>query len=229
MPPQKNDAHNPDRSMSQLFRAHPWHGVPIGDEAPEVVSVYVEMVPTDTIKYELDKHSGLLKVDRPQRYSNVCPACYGFVPQTYCAERIGALCCERTSRTGIVGDDDPLDICVLMEKSISRPNILLRARPIGGLRMIDGNEADDKIVAVMTNDAAYSEYQDISDCPELLIERLMHYFLTYKTAPESTHPECEIAHIYGREEALKVIRASQEDYREHFPELEEALRASRQD
>ena len=80
----------------QRFRPHPWHGVDIGAHAPERLTVYVEIVPTDTVKYEIDKASGYLKVDRPQKFSNVCPTLYGFIPQTYCGERVGALCSERT-------------------------------------------------------------------------------------------------------------------------------------
>ena len=73
-----------------LFQAHPWHGVSIGPEAPRVVTAYIEIVPTDTVKYEIDKSSGHLKVDRPQQFSNVCPTLYGFIPQTYCGERVAA-------------------------------------------------------------------------------------------------------------------------------------------
>jgi hypothetical protein len=76
--------------MGLFFRAHPWHGVAIGDDAPEIVTLYVEIVPTDTVKYEIDKVSGYLKVDRPQKYSNVCPTLYGFVPRTYCTDRVTA-------------------------------------------------------------------------------------------------------------------------------------------
>src|SRR5438132_9474923 len=137
-----------------MFQAHPWHGVAPGDPAG-VVQAYIEIVPTDTVKYELDKQTGHLRVDRPQRFSNVCPALYGFVPQTHCGERNGELCSLRTGRKGIVGDGDPLDICVLTEKTIPRGDILLEARPIGGLRMIDRGEADDKIIAVLEGDAAY--------------------------------------------------------------------------
>src|SRR6185503_7809262 len=77
--------------MDVLFQSHPWHGVPIGDDSPEIVTAYIEIVPTDTVKYELDKSSGLLKIDRPQRFSNVCPTNYGFVPQTYCGEKVAEL------------------------------------------------------------------------------------------------------------------------------------------
>ena len=75
-----------------LFQAHPWHGVPIGPDAPHVVTAYIEIVPTDTVKYEIDKLTGLLKVDRPQKYSNFCPSLYGFVPQTLCTDSVAALC-----------------------------------------------------------------------------------------------------------------------------------------
>ena len=134
--------------LHHLFRAHPWHGVAIGDEAPERVTAYVEIVPTDTVKYELDKPTGLLKVDRPQKFSNVYPTLYGLLPQTYCGPKVAEYCMQQASRKGIVGDGDPLDICVVSERTVTRADILLDARVVGGLRMIDRGEADDKIIAV---------------------------------------------------------------------------------
>lgn len=202
--------------MGLLFKAHPWHGVPIGSDAPATVTSYIEIVPTDTVKYEIDKTTGYLKVDRPQKFSNVCPTLYGFIPQTFCADRVGDLCAERTGRFGIVGDGDPLDICVLTEKAIPRGDILLQAIPIGGLRMIDRNEADDKIIAVMQGDAIYGGWRNISECPPTLIDRLKHYFLTYKDAPNATERRCEITHVYDHQEAYAVIRRSQEDYQARF-------------
>ena len=210
-----------------LLKSHPWHGTPIGADAPEVVTAYIEIVPTDTVKYELDKETGHLRVDRPQRFSNVCPALYGFVPQTHCGERNGELCALRTGRKGVVGDGDPLDICVLTEKTNSRGDILLEARPIGGLRMIDRGEADDKIIAVLEGDAAYGAWRDIHQCPRSVIDRLRHYFLTYKAGPDALDQKVEITHVYDRDEAHEVIRRSQEDYRALFPDLEALLKAAR--
>jgi anti-sigma regulatory factor (Ser/Thr protein kinase) len=80
------------RHLPLLFKPHPWHGIPIGDDAPRTVTCFIEIVPTDTVKYELDKETGYLKVDRPQKFSNICPSLYGFIPQTYCGERVGAFC-----------------------------------------------------------------------------------------------------------------------------------------
>jgi inorganic pyrophosphatase len=207
------------------FTAHPWHGVPIGSDWPRSVTVYVEIVPTDAVKYELDKATGLLKVDRPQMYSNVCPSLYGLIPQTLCGDRVATLCMERTGRKGIVGDEDPMDICVLTEKPISHGNVLVRAIPIGGLRMLDGNEADDKIIAVLAGDAVYGDFGDVGECPPLLLDRLRHYFLTYKQAPDPATPACEITHVYGRDEAQEAIRRSHEDYRSRFPGFAEAMAA----
>ena len=208
-----------------LFKAHPWHGVSIGSDAPAVVTAYIEIVPTDTVKYEVDKTSGFLKVDRPQKFSNVCPSLYGFIPQTFCDARVGELCAERTGRLGIVGDGDPLDICVLTEKAIPRGDILLQAIPIGGLRLIDRNEADDKIIAVMQGDALYGGWREITECPPSLLERLQHYFLTYKDAPNSTERRCELTHVYDRQEAYEVILRSREDYKARFGDPESVLAA----
>jgi inorganic pyrophosphatase len=217
------DPNSPLYLMSHLFRAHPWHGVRIGDSAPDAVTTYIEIVPTDTIKYEIDKDSGYLRVDRPQKFSNVSPTLYGFVPQTYCHDSVATYCMERTGRTGIVGDGDPIDICVLTEKPISHADILLEAVPIGGLLMIDGDEADDKLVAVLRGDAVYGSWTDISQCPDSLVDRLRHYFLTYKQVPGEIPVAVEITHVYGRAEAHEVLRRSQQDYHHHFGSLEALL------
>jgi inorganic pyrophosphatase len=199
--------------------------VHIGSRWPEVVTAYVEIVPTDTVKYEMEKLTGLLKIDRPQKYSNVCPSPYGLVPQTCCDARVAELVMQKTGRSGVVGDGDPLDICVITEKAVSHGNILVEARPIGGLRMLDGNEADDKVIAVLAGDAIYGSVADVRELPPLLQDRLLHYFLTYKQAPDRQEPACEITHVYGREEAQDVIRRSHEDYLARFSGLAEMLRA----
>ncbi|HVG08134.1 MAG TPA: inorganic pyrophosphatase [Thermoanaerobaculia bacterium] len=210
--------------LGLLFKPHPWHGVAIGPEAPDVVTAFVEIVPTDTVKYEIDKPSGHLKVDRPQKYSNVCPTLYGFVPQTFCGERVAALSQERTGRPTVEGDGDPLDICVLSEKTFSHGDFLLHAVPIGGLRLIDRNQADDKIVAVLKGDVAFGHFRDVAELPEAQIDRLKHYFLTYKRAPgEVDEGVIAITHVYDRREALEVIERSREDYQRLYPDLRKRL------
>lgn len=201
--------------QSHLFKAHPWHGVHIGAESPHRVNTFIEVVPTDTVKYELDKSSGLLKVDRPQLYSNTCPFPYGLVPQTLCADRVAKRCMEATGRTGIVGDGDPIDICVVSERPIPHGNILLTARVIGGLRMLDNDEADDKLIAVMKEDPAFGAWQDVTDCPPTFVERLKHYFITYKQRPGKTSP-CEIAEVYGCDEAKRMILLAHADYKDAY-------------
>lgn len=210
------------RLMGLRYKSHPWHGVEIGKEAPNIVTCFVEMVTTDTVKYEVDKVSGYLRIDRPQKYSNVLPALYGFIPQTLCAKKIADLANSKTDRSDIVGDGDPLDICILTEKNISHGDILVQAMPIGGFRMIDGNQADDKIIAVLKNDAVYGKYKHYDELPPLIINRLKHYFLTYKDLPGETR-DCEITHIYGPEEAQEVIGASMDDYHDKFTNLDTLL------
>jgi inorganic pyrophosphatase len=210
-----------------LYRRHPWHGIAIGDDAPRKVAAFIEIVPTDTVKYELDKATGYLKIDRPQKFSNVYPSLYGFIPQTYCGDETGKFCSERTGRPAIRGDGDPLDICVLSERDISHGDILVQAIPIGGLRMIDGNEADDKIIAVLEGDAVYGSWLEIEESPSALVERLRHYFLTYKQVPGPEKARVEITHVYGREEAYEVIRRTQIDYQEKFKELLAVIAAVR--
>jgi inorganic pyrophosphatase len=184
-----------------------------------VVTSYIEIVPTDTVKYELDKVTGYLRVDRPQKFSNICPTLYGLIPQTLSAERVAALGAKRTGRGDVVGDNDPLDVCVLTETSVLHGDILLRAVPIGGIHMLDGNEADDKIIAVLEGDAVYGDWRDIAECPPSLLDRIRHYFLTYKEAPDATDRTTEIIDVFGVEEAHRVIEASREDYRAHLAEL----------
>ena len=192
------------------FRPHPWHGLEVGPDPPDVLNAYIEITPFDLMKYEVDKVSGYLRVDRPQRSSAQHPTLYGFVPRTYCAERVCRL--APASRRG---DGDPLDICVLSERAIARNEIIVRGRVIGGLQMIDNDEADDKIVAVLENDYMFGEARNISDVPPVLIERLQHYFLTYKIVP-GQRPKAHVTSVYGRTHALKVVRAAIADYAAHF-------------
>lgn len=210
--------------MGLRYKSHPWHGVDLGKKAPELITCYIEMVPTDTVKYEVDKASGYLRLDRPQKYSTTVPALYGFIPQTYSEEQVAKFCREKTGRDDVIGDKDPIDICVLTEKEITHGDILVRAIPIGGFRMIDGNEADDKIIAVLAGDVVYGNFKDISDAPDLIIERLKHYFLTYKDLPgKKGKAEVEITHTYGAEEAKEVIKCSMADYKSRFKNLENLL------
>ena len=202
-------ANNPPK---QTFQAHPWHGVSPGPTAPDLVSVYIEIVPTDAVKYELDKSSGHLKVDRPQRFSSMCPTLYGFIPQTFCGDEVA----QCVGRSGIEGDGDPMDICVLSEKTFAHGSFFLNARPIGGLRMLDGQQADDKIIAVLDSDLAYGELSDISDVPKGLVDRLKHYFLSYKQLPGDSPRRVEIEDVYDRVEALDVIERSIRDYKRKF-------------
>lgn len=204
--------------MLRTNKAHPWHGVPIGEGVPEEVTVFVEIVPGDTVKYEVDKETGYLKIDRPQQYSNVVPANYGFIPQTYCSERIASLARAKTDIEIRGGDGDPLDILVLSEHHIPRGDIILKARPIGGFCLVDDNEADDKIIAVLKGDKVFEQYTEISELPKGILERFEHYFLTYKSLPDAPNV-CEIAYSYGREASYEVIRNAIDDYAELLNKL----------
>lgn len=192
------------------WRPHPWHGLEVGPDPPSIVHAYIEITPFDQVKYEADKTTGYLRVDRPQRTSSLPPTLYGFVPRTYCAERVGAL-----SAATRKGDGDPLDICVLSERPINRSEVILNARVIGGIHMVDHGEADDKIIAVLQNDAVWGNADDISAIPEMLVERLRHYFATYKLIP-GQEARVQIEKVYGCEHARKVIEAAIEDYEVHF-------------
>jgi inorganic pyrophosphatase len=202
--------------LKRMFQAHPWIGVAPGAEAPQTVNAYIEIVPTDAVKYELDKESGHLRVDRPQRFSSMCPSLYGLIPQTFCGEEVAKLCAERTGAGDLKGDGDPMDICVLTEKTFAQGNVFLKAKPIGGLRMIDGEQADDKIISVLEADLAYGHIKDIDECPQALIDRLKHYFLSYKQLPGDAPRRVEIVDVYDRAEAMDVIMRSMRDYEKQF-------------
>lgn len=191
------------------WRPHPWHGLEAGPNPPVMITAYIEITPFDVVKYEVDKPTGYLKVDRPQQTSSSPPTLYGFIPRTYAGERVRDLCPGAT-----VGDGDPMDVCVISERPIDRADILLTARVVGGLQMLDGGEADDKIVAVLAKDPVWAGVQDLVELPEALIDRLAHYFETYKLRPDSDVAEVAIQRRYGREHAYRVIEASMEDYQE---------------
>jgi inorganic pyrophosphatase len=193
------------------FKAHPWHGIARGDQAPDIITAFIEIVPNALIKYEIDKDSGYLKIDRPQKFSNTLPCLYGFIPRSYSGELSAKLTETATGRKDLVGDGDPLDICIYCEREIIQSDIILKARPIGGFRLIDKGEVDDKIIAVMPGDDWFGNIKDISEVPEQFINRLKHYFLTYKSLPQEKNV-IEITDIYGAEAAKEIIHASFEDY-----------------
>lgn len=201
--------------MIPNFKAHPWHGIASGDDSPNVVNVFVEIVPSDTIKYEVDKKTGYLKIDRPQMFSNIIPALYGFIPRTYCHDEVKKIAIDTGSLDVNSGDHDPLDICVLSSHNIHSGGILMEAIPIGGFKMIDKGEADDKIVAVMVGDHAFGHVRDISELPEAEVKRLKHYFLTYKNLPDEP-AKCRIDEVYGAVHAREIIKASEKDYADKF-------------
>lgn len=204
--------------MINKYTAHPWHGIPSHEENGSI-NAFIEIVPTDTVKYEIDKESGFLRLDRPQKFSNIIPALYGFIPQTFCDKQVAAYCMAKTGYSNIKGDGDPIDICVLTDKIIRNSNVLVPAIAIGGFRMIDRGEADDKIIAVLNNDDVY-QWKDLLHAPDGLVNRLKHYFLTYKQLPDdqAVNNIVEITHVYGAQEAQEIIAASKKDYLENYGE-----------
>ena len=162
------------------------------------------------MKYEIDKATGYLRIDRPQRGSSLPPALYGFIPRTYCDRHVAGL-----AKNAAKGDGDPLDICVLSERPINRSEIVVNARVVGGFDINDKGEADDKIIAVLENDPVYSHVQDVGDLPPIVVERLNHYFSTYKLVP-GKEAVLKIEGMYGREHAYKVIQAAIQDYDEVY-------------
>lgn len=192
------------------WRPHPWHGLDAGPNPPETVTAYIELTPFDTVKYEVDKSTGYLRVDRPQRTSARPPTLYGFIPRTFCGRRTADL-----SPAAERGDADPLDICVISERHINHANIIMDVQVIGGVQMIDGGEADDKIIAVLKGDNVFGDATDIDDIPPVISERLVHYLQTYKLQP-GTDSGVRIEQVYGRDHAFKVVEATLADYLEEY-------------
>lgn len=165
---------------------HPWHGVSFGHDAPEIVTVIIEVPKGSKVKYELDKPTGLLKVDRILYSSVHYPANYGFIPQTYC------------------DDNDPLDILVLGQETFV-PASMLRARPIGVMKMVDQGEADDKIIAVHEDDPEYNHYRSIDELPPHYLKSLRRFFEDYK---QLEHKEVVIESFLGAFEAKQIIQTA---------------------
>jgi inorganic pyrophosphatase len=199
-----------NKTRFNISRPHPWHGLKVGPNPPGVVYAFIEITPFDLIKYELDKETGFMMVDRPQLTSSLPPTLYGFIPRTYCARNVAALMPGTD-----LGDQDPLDICVLSERPISRGDLLLKANVVGGIPTLDDGRADDKIIAVLAGDALWGTAKDISDLPGALIDRLCHYFGSYKLRP-NVDPRVLVGKPYGDEHAKKVVEAAMTDYQCEF-------------
>jgi inorganic pyrophosphatase len=196
------------KTQFSKWRPHPWHGLSTGNAPPLAVNAYIEITPFDLIKYEVDKPSGYLRVDRPQRTSSQPPALYGFIPRTYCGDAVARLC-PGAAR----GDGDPLDVCVLSERQIARSEVIVPSRVVGGIQLLDRGEADDKIIAVLDGDLMWDEVSDLAQLPRILVERLQHYFATYKLVQGAPVAPIEVRQVYGRDYAARVVDAAIQDYR----------------
>jgi len=170
--------------MSLSMKNHPWHDIPCGSYPPSTVNAIIEISRGSRAKYEVDKDSGLLRLDRVLNTAFYYPVNYGFIPQTY------------------AGDGDPLDILVLSQIDFE-PLSIVRAQIIGVMRMIDKG-ADDKIIAVCADDMSVNHIQNLHELPPHFIHELKHFFLRYK---ELEHPEAvEIDEFYDRERAIEITK-----------------------
>ena len=177
--------------------ANPWHDIHYGDEAPDMVTAIIEIPKGSKNKYELDKESGLLKVDRVLFSSVHYPANYGFITQTYC------------------DDQDPLDILVLGQEAVY-PLTLMRAKPIGVMQMIDMDEEDDKIIAVHADDPEYAEYSDIHQLAKHKMKELQRFFEDYKMLE---HKAVRVERFLGKEPACKIIVQAIQLYKKSFSKI----------
>ncbi len=173
---------------------HPWHSVPYGDNAPDTVNAIIEIPRNSRAKYELDKDTGLLKLDRVLYSSTYYPANYGFIPKTYC------------------DDNDPLDILVLSQIDM-QPLCLVEAKVIGVMRMLDQGEADDKIIAVCAHDMSVRHINDIDQLPPHFVKELRHFFEEYKRLEEKV---VKIEEFQGARLAKKIIGHAIKDYETKF-------------
>lgn len=173
---------------------NPWHEISAGENAPEIVNGIIEIPKNNRAKYELDKESGLLKLDRVLYSAMYYPANYGFIPRTYC------------------DDDDPLDILVLSQETIV-PMCLVDAKVIGVMQMLDGGEKDDKIIAVAANDMSVQHINDISELPEHSIKEMRNFFEDYKKLENKT---VLVEDFQGREVAQQIVAQAIEDYKVKF-------------
>jgi inorganic pyrophosphatase len=172
--------------------AHPWHDLPNNpDTADEYFNVVIEIPRGSKVKYELDKPTGLLKVDRVLYSSVIYPANYGFIPRSFC------------------GDGDPLDVLVLGHEPV-QPLAIMKARAIGLMRMLDEGEADDKVIAVHVHDPSFNEYTDMSQLPKHVFHEIERFFQDYKALE---HKKIEIERFLGAAEALEAIREAFALYR----------------
>ncbi|MGH1469383.1 MAG: inorganic diphosphatase [Bdellovibrionales bacterium] len=173
-----------------------WHDVSLGDDVPDNFSAIIEVPKGSKNKYELDKETGLIRVDRVLFSSVQYPANYGFIPKTYCE------------------DNDPLDVLVLGQEPVF-PLSIMTARPIGLMKMIDDGEADDKIIAVHTHDPEYAHYQSITELPPHRMAEVQRFFEDYKALENK---KVVVEKFFGPEEAKKSILKAIEDYKVKFPE-----------
>ncbi len=171
---------------------HPWHDVPIGEDAPNEFSVVIEVSKGSKVKYEIDKDTGLLQVDRILYSSVVYPENYGFIPQT------------------LADDDDPLDVIVLMQEPV-QPMSLLEVRPIGMLPMVDEGENDENIICVHVEDPQYMAFNNVNEFPEHRLNEIKQFFMEYKNLEDK---EVEVGEIKGPDEAKEYIQRAVDLYKE---------------
>jgi inorganic pyrophosphatase len=181
-------------AVGKDLMAHPWHDVPIGEDVPDEFNIVVEVSKGSKVKYEIDKETGLLEVDRILYSSVVYPENYGFIPQT------------------LADDDDPLDVLVLMQEPVL-PLSILEVRPIGLLPMVDEGENDENIICIHVEDPQYEEFTNVNQFSEHRLREIQQFFMEYKNLENK---EVEVGDIKGPNEAKEYIQHSIEQYKKQF-------------
>lgn len=177
---------------------HPWHDISVGKKKPKIINAIIEIPARTSVKYELDKATGLLKLDRHMHSSVHYPGDYGFIPQTLC------------------DDKDPLDVIIITTHA-TNPLTLCEVKLIGVMKMIDDNEEDDKLLAVHANDPHYTEWNSIKDIPQHYLKNIQHFFETYKQLKGGT---VKINKILGIKDAYKILEASEKLYQKTYQKKE---------
>ncbi len=192
-------------TVTDVQRSHPWHGIDPVVRESDRIRVFIETIQFDTMKYEMDRSTGLLMVDQPLQMSSLPPYPYGFVPRSYCGPLVAAICEVSSS------DQSPMDIFVLSERSILERGVIAEVRLVGGFPVLENGRADDKLIAILARDGVLGGVSDVDGVPIASLDRIIHFL-----RGDSMSDAVEVGDPYGRARAERLLDAAFEDYRNVF-------------